>query len=82
MRILFRRHAYRMTGSILDAEDVAQETMLRVVEMGSSLESIESHFEWLHIAATEEAMRILEKRSPVPIDEIDFPDLGMDRWSG
>ena len=57
-----RRHAYRMTGSILDAEDVVQETMLRAVEMGSSLENVADHFEWLHIAATEAAVPRIRNR--------------------
>jgi len=70
-----RRHAYRMTGSILDAEDVVQETMLRAVEMGSSLENVADHFEWLHIAATEAAVPLLEQRRPVSIDDFDLPDL-------
>lgn len=70
-----RRHAYRMTGSILDAEDVAQETMLRAVEMGPALDNVENHTEWLHIAATDATVGILRKRRPLPLDEFDLPDL-------
>jgi RNA polymerase sigma-70 factor (ECF subfamily) len=70
---LLSHHAYRLTGSILDAEDITQETMLRVVEMGPSIENIENHHEWLHVAATEAAMGMMHK--PIPVDEFDLPDL-------
>ncbi len=70
-----RRHAYRLTGSILDAEDAAQETMLRAIEMGPALENISNHLEWLHIAATEAAVGILKSRRPIPLEEFDLPDL-------
>lgn len=72
---LLRRHAYRLTGSILDSEDVSQETMLRVVEMGPSLENIDDHNEWLHTAATEAAMDLLKRHKPISIEEFDLPDL-------
>ena len=72
---LLRRHAYRLTGSILDAEDISQETMLRVVEMGPSLENIDDHNEWLHTAATEAAFELLKSHKPVSLEEFDLPDL-------
>ncbi len=72
---LLRRHAYRLTGSILDSEDISQETMLRVVEMGPSLENIDNHKEWLHTAATEAAMDLLKSHKPISIEEFDLPDL-------
>jgi RNA polymerase sigma-70 factor (ECF subfamily) len=64
-----------MMGSILDAEDVAQETMLRAVEMGPALGNVENHSEWLHVAATETALGLLRKRRPVPLEEFDLPDM-------
>jgi RNA polymerase sigma-70 factor (ECF subfamily) len=70
-----RRYAYRLTGSILDAEDAAQETMLRAIEMGPALENISNHLEWLHIAATEAVVGILKGRQPIPLEEFDLPDL-------
>ncbi len=70
---ILSHHAYRLTGSILDAEDITQETMLRVVEMGPALENIEDHHEWLHIAATEAAMGMMCK--PIEADAFELPDL-------
>ncbi len=70
-----RRHAYCMMGSILDAEDVAQETMLRAVEIGPALDNIENLSEWVHIAATEAALGLLRKCRPLPLEEFDLPDL-------
>ncbi len=64
-----------MMGNILDAEDVAQETMLRAVEMGPALDNVESLTEWVHVAATEGAIGLLRKRRPLPLDEFDLPDL-------
>ncbi len=70
---LLSQHAYRLTGSILDAEDITQETMLRVVEMGPSIENIKNHYEWLHVVATEAAVGMMHK--PIPVEEFDLPDL-------
>jgi len=70
-----RRHAYRLTGSILDAEDAVQETMLRAVEMGPALDSIDNHPEWLHVAATEAAIELLNGHPPLPLDTLELPDL-------
>ncbi len=70
-----RRHAYRMTGNILDAEDVAQETMLRAIEMSPTLDNVENPAEWVHVAATEGALGLLRKRRPLPLEEFDIPDL-------
>ncbi len=70
-----RRHAFCMMGNILDAEDVAQETMLRAVEMGPALDNVDNLTEWIHIAATEGALGLLRKRRPLPLEEFDIPDL-------
>ncbi len=72
---LLRRHAYRLTGSLLDAEDVVQETMLRAIEMGPALENVEDHPEWLHIAATEAALPFMRGHRPLSLDVLELPDL-------
>lgn len=71
---LMRQHAYRLTGSVLDADDVAQEAMLRAIELGPALESVEDHPAWLYAACTEAALRLLRERKPLPPDEFDLPD--------
>lgn len=70
-----RRHAYRLTGSILDAEDAVQEAMLRAVEMGPALDSAGDPAEWLHVAATEAALALLHEHPPLALDAFELPDL-------
>ncbi len=72
---LMRQHAYRLTGSILDAEDIAQDAMLRAIEMGPALENVEDHHEWLYTACTEAALSRLRERKPLQVKEFDLPDL-------
>lgn len=72
---LMRQHAYRLTGSILDADDIVQDTMLRAIEMGPALENIEDHSEWLYKACTEAALSRLRERKPLELKEFDLPDL-------
>lgn len=72
---LMRQHAYRLTGSILDADDIVQDTMLRAIEMGPALENIENHPEWLYTACTEAALSRLREKKPLELNEFDFPDL-------
>ena len=70
-----RQHAYRLTGSILDADDIVQDTMLRAIEMGPALENIEDHSEWLYTACTEAALSRLREKKPLEVNEFDLPDL-------
>ena len=72
---LMRQHAYRLTGSILDADDIVQDTMLRAIEMGPALENIKDHPEWLYISCTEAALSRLREKKPLQLNEFDFPDL-------
>ena len=72
---LMRQHAYRLTGSILDADDVVQDTMLRAIEMGPALDNIEDHSEWLYTACTKEALSRLREKRPLQLNEFDLPDL-------
>ena len=72
---LMRQHAYRLTGSILDADDIVQDAMLRAIEMGPALNNIEDHPEWLYTACTEAALSRLREKKPLELNEFDFPDL-------
>ena len=72
---LMRQHAYRLTGSILDADDIVQDTMLRAIEMGPALENIKDHPEWLYSACTEAALSRLREKTPLELNEFDLPDL-------
>ncbi|OGL63714.1 MAG: hypothetical protein A3J27_04060 [Candidatus Tectomicrobia bacterium RIFCSPLOWO2_12_FULL_69_37] len=70
-----RRHTYRLTGSIVDAEDAVQETMLRAVEMGPALDSVGDPVEWLHVAATEAALALLHEQPSLSLETLELPDL-------
>ncbi len=70
-----RQHAYRLTGNILDADDIVQDTMLRAIEMGPALDNIEDHPEWLYTACTEAALSRLREKKPLELNEFDLPDL-------
>ena len=72
---LMRQHAYRLTGSILDADDIVQDTMLRAIEMGPALENIQDHSEWLYTVCTEAALSRLREKKPLEVNEFDLPDL-------
>lgn len=71
---LARRHAYRLTGSALDADDVAQDAMLRAIEMGPALARVADHSGWLCGACAEAALSRLRERDPLRPDEFDLPD--------
>ncbi len=63
-------HCYRMMGSLHDAEDVLQETMLRAWRGISRFEGRSSLRSWLYTIATNTALNAIEKRKPRvhPID--------------
>jgi RNA polymerase sigma-70 factor (ECF subfamily) len=67
-------HCYRMLGSAQDAEDLAQETLLRAWRALERFEPRVQFQTWLYRIATNACLDELERRSrrPVPLDP--FPD--------
>ena len=69
------RAAYRITGSLSDAEDVAQNVFLRIAQQGVCRSAIEHPDSYVYRAAINGALDLLRKRqreSAVPIDDADF----------
>src|SRR2546429_3901710 len=64
-------HCYRMLGSLHDAEDALQETLLRAWRGLARFEGRSSFRSWLYTIATNASLRAIEQR-PKRILPIDF----------
>jgi RNA polymerase sigma-70 factor, ECF subfamily len=69
-RRALQAHCYRMLGSVHDAEDALQETMLRAWRGLASFEGRSSLRSWLYTIATNTCLRAIERRPKrvLPID--------------
>jgi RNA polymerase sigma-70 factor (ECF subfamily) len=65
-----RAHAYRMLGSLPDAEDALQETFLRAWRALAGFEGRSSVRSWLYTIATNVSLRMIERRPKrlLPVD--------------
>ena len=73
-------HCYRMLGSVHDADDALQETLLRAWRSLDRFEPRAPVAAWLHAIATNVCLTTLAGRRRRP--EVPVPDAGEDAWSG
>src|ERR1700682_966679 len=66
-------HCYRMLGSLQEAEDLVQETLLRAWRKLDTFQRDVSFRDWLYKIATTACLNILVKRSPRILPPEHFP---------
>jgi RNA polymerase sigma-70 factor, ECF subfamily len=66
-------HCYRMLGSLLDAEDLLQETLLRAWKYLASYEGAASFRAWLYKIATNACLDALDKRARRILPTVSHP---------
>src|SRR4029079_6165384 len=74
------RHCYRILGSLHDADDALQETMLRAWQGIDRFQPQAPRRAWLYRIATNVCLRMLEQRARDPVAAVDshlepYPDL-------
>jgi RNA polymerase sigma-70 factor (ECF subfamily) len=71
VRAELRAHCYRMLGSLPDADDALQETLLRAWKGLARFEGRSSLRSWLHTIATNASLRTIQRR-PLRVLPVDF----------
>src|SRR5881409_237936 len=74
-RVQLHAHCYRMLGSVPDAEDALQETLLRAWRGLPRFESRSSLRSWLYTIATNACLKAIERR-PTRVLPVDYGPAG------
>jgi RNA polymerase sigma-70 factor (ECF subfamily) len=71
LRPRLHRYCARMTGSVIDGEDVVQETMLKAIEAAPTAGSIANPEGWLFRIAHNAALDLLRRRARERVEHLD-----------